>query len=180
MSFRPKDPLLAIAKAIVWLFTGVFAFCGALLLLVSPVVVAMQDRVLAEIAKNGVTADASIIGAILLMLLSAAAFMALLVWFLVNLRRIIESVGDGDPFIPVNADRLSRMAWIMIGVQLAALPLGAMAMYLETVMGDADSMHAQAEYGLDFGAIILVIVLFVLSRVFRQGAAMRDDLEGTV
>lgn len=32
----------------------------------------------------------------------------------------------------------------------------------------------------DLGGIILAITLFILARVFRQGAAMRNDLEGTV
>ena len=34
--------------------------------------------------------------------------------------------------------------------------------------------------GLSMGAIILTLVLFVLARVFRTGAEMQDDLEGTV
>jgi hypothetical protein len=28
--------------------------------------------------------------------------------------------------------------------------------------------------------LLLVLVLFILARVFRVGAAMRDDLEGTI
>jgi hypothetical protein len=36
------------------------------------------------------------------------------------------------------------------------------------------------EGGVDFGGIILVLTLFVLARVFKHGAAMREDLEGTV
>jgi hypothetical protein len=43
---------------------------------------------------------------------------------------------------------------------------------------------AEGAFGLhsDFSlsALGLAIVLFVLARVFRQGAAMREDLEGTV
>ena len=29
-------------------------------------------------------------------------------------------------------------------------------------------------------AWLLVVILFILARVFRHGAAMREDLEGTV
>ena len=34
--------------------------------------------------------------------------------------------------------------------------------------------------GLDIEGILLALILFILARVFRHGARMRDDLEGTV
>ena len=36
------------------------------------------------------------------------------------------------------------------------------------------------EASFDFGGLILILTLFILARVFRHGAAMREDLEGTV
>lgn len=181
MSIRPRDPLLTIAKAIIWFFTGVFALAAGLIVFAVPVVVVMQDRILAEMRSEGLTADGGTIGAILLLLASIAALLALMVWFLVNLRRIVDSVGDGDPFIPVNADRLARMGWIAVAGQVAVIPLGAMAMFLESTIVDArDKVNLDVDYGLDGGGILLVLVLFILARVFRHGAAMREDLEGTV
>jgi Fe-S cluster assembly ATPase SufC len=41
------------------------------------------------------------------------------------------------------------------------------------------TFHGQVG-GLDMTGILLVIILFILARVFRHGAAMREDLEGTV
>lgn len=181
MSLTPKDPLLAVAKVIIWFFTGVFAVAATVIVIAIPVVMAMQDRVITEMKAEGITADGGTIGAILLLLAAIAALLALMVWFLTNLRRIVDSVRDGDPFAPVNADRLSRMGWIALGGQLAAIPLGAMAMYVESTIGDTrDKVNVDADYGLDGGGILLIIVLFILARVFRHGAAMREDLEGTV
>lgn len=181
MSIRPKDPLLAIAKAIIWFFTGVFALAAGLVACAIPFVIVMQDRVLAELKSEGMTADGGTIGAILLLLASVAALLGLMVWFLINLRRIVDSVRDGDPFAPINADRLARMGWIAVGGQLAAIPLGAMALYLESTIGDAnDKAHVNTDFGFDGGGILLILVLFILARVFRLGAAMREDLEGTV
>jgi hypothetical protein len=34
--------------------------------------------------------------------------------------------------------------------------------------------------GIDFGGVLTALLLFILARVFREGAAMRKDLEGTV
>lgn len=181
MSIRPKDPLLAVAKAIIWFFTGLFAFFCVVLALAAVAVVVLQNFVIAEMQEQGMVADGGTIGAIALLLLSALVLLGLLVWFLVHLRKIIDSVRDGDPFVPENADRLTRMGWIAVGGQLAVIPLSAMAMWLESTIGDArDKVHVNADYGFDGGGILLVIVLFILARVFRHGAAMRDDLEGTV
>ncbi len=181
MKLRHRDPLLAIAKAIIWFFTGVFAFAAAAVFIAAPTVLVMQDRVLSEMRSNGMTVDGGTIGAILLLLVGVAALLGLMVWFLVILRRIVDSVRDGDPFAPINAARLARMGWIALGGQLAAIPVGAMAMYLDSTIGDSrDKMHINADFGFDGGGILLVLILFILARVFRHGAAMREDLEGTV
>ena len=42
------------------------------------------------------------------------------------------------------------------------------------------SARAVDDGGLDGGSILLTLILFILARVFRHGAAMREDLEGTV
>ena len=34
--------------------------------------------------------------------------------------------------------------------------------------------------GLDVSGILLVVILFILARVFRHGTTMREELEGTV
>jgi hypothetical protein len=36
------------------------------------------------------------------------------------------------------------------------------------------------DFGLSFGGVLLALVLFILARVFRKGAEMRAELEGTV
>ena len=36
------------------------------------------------------------------------------------------------------------------------------------------------DVGVSLGGVLLALILFVLARVFSQGAAMRDELEGTV
>ncbi|UUX99000.1 hypothetical protein [Sphingomonas sp. J315] len=37
--------------------------------------------------------------------------------FIRTLIRIIDTVGDGDPFVPENAERLGRMGWIALALQ---------------------------------------------------------------
>lgn len=178
MSVRPRDPLLAFAKAITWFFIGVFTFAIAVVVLAVPFVIGLQDRIVVELAKQGATGGSEMIGAIALLLLAVAALLALGVYFLILLKRIIDSVGLGDPFVPANGDRLARMGWITLAGQVASLPVGGLAMWLESVAGGKG--QSDVDFGFSGSGILLMVVLFVLARVFRHGAAMREDLEGTV
>lgn len=46
---------------------------------------------------------------------------------------------------------------------------------------EAHELHAEVGGGgIDASGILLVILLFILARVFRKGTEMREDLEGTV
>lgn len=95
--------------------------------------------------------------------------------FAVELGRIVHTVQQGDPFEPANAVRLARMGWLALGVTLAGwlvMPLVSWlsAHFEEITLGGGTSL----------GGAALAATLFILARVFRHGAAMRDDLEGTV
>ena len=110
-------------------------------------------------------------------LLLGIAMLAAAFRFVQLLGRIIGTVGEGDPFVPENADRLSRMGWITVGLQLAAIPMTAFASILGQYFPET---HIEIDAGVSLNGVVLAIVLFILARVFRQGAAMREDLEGTV
>ena len=105
---------------------------------------------------------------------------ALMFGFFDRLRRIIGTVGQGDPFQPENATRLSQMGWLIVGAQLMVIPAGIFAAMIAPFADKMDNVHFTIDGGFDAEGILLAIVLFILARVFRHGAAMRDDLEGTV
>jgi hypothetical protein len=91
------------------------------------------------------------------------------------LRRLVDSVGEGDPFVPENARRLASMAWITLTVQGLSIGVATLIGWVEFATGP---LHGQ--FGFSLGGILLTLVLFILARVFRRGAAMREELEGTV
>ena len=49
---------------------------------------------------------------------------------------------------------------------------------LEKASADAASISVDADFSTN--GLLLALVLFILARVFRTGAKMREDLEGTV
>ena len=178
-----RDLLLTAARLLLMFFIGVLTFAAGAIALVLPIVIGFQSRVLAEFAKKGMDAGPELIGAILILLAGVAALLALAVYFLVLLRRIVLSVGDGDPFIPENAERLSRMGWTVLIGQVASIPVGAMVLWIATLVEDtpgAGHADVHSDFGFSGGGLLLMLVLFILARVFRRGAEMREELEGTV
>ena len=93
---------------------------------------------------------------------------------LVTLTRMIATVSAGNPFILANAHRLRTIGWYLVVLQLANIP-AALLGKVYPAMG-----HAAPGFDLSIGGWIAILMVFVLSRVFAAGAAMRDDLEGTV
>lgn len=178
MSKKLTDPLLIAAKVIT-IMAQILTILAMVLLGIGIAVVLTVGRaeVLAEMGKAGVPDYGT-------WLIAAAMLTGMgLMWlgqrFFSELRGIIDSVGDGDPFHPENADRLSRMGWISVAAQVLLLPIGAMALWFASYADKVDKeLHVGG--GLDGGGILLTLILFILARVFREGTRMREELEGTV
>ncbi len=178
MATIARDPLLATARILILIVQAIMVIAAAALLIGAPLLVYGSDTIAAQIRAQ--YADPSIVFPLIpvLAIMGIALAMVVLAFlFLRKILRIVETVSDGDPFVPVNADRLTAMAWLMLGIQILKVPAGALAVYVATSMREP---VAQVDIDIDLSGIVMVIVLFVLARVFREGARMREDLEGTV
>ena len=180
MNSLKNDPLLAGAQGLLWFFIGVLAFALVMIGIGLPASAIFQDRIVAEAAAKGIAAGPELVGAVLLILAAVFAMLALALYFLVLLLRIVRSVKDGDPFIAENAQRLSRMGWVALVSQIVMIPIGAMALWIAELTKEIEGVHVDSEMGISGEGILLVLVLFILARVFRRGTEMRDELEGTV
>jgi hypothetical protein len=92
-----------------------------------------------------------------------------------RLLAIVETVRSDDPFVGANAARLTAIAWALLGLELLRLGVVGIA--------SAASFHrAGIDLGTGFAVTpwLSILLVFVLARVFAQGAAMRADLEGTI
>ena len=175
---RNKDPLLAAVQAMLILIKIVFIFAIVMLGIgIGALLSVGRAEVLAKIAQAGAPD-----GAYWLLLAAIALIMGMLMLgyrFFQELGSVVSSVGDGEPFRADNATRLSRMGWISVAAHGLGLVIGGMvawfAPYIEKMGG-----HSEMGFGVDGGAILLTLILFILARVFRHGAEMREELEGTV
>ena len=94
---------------------------------------------------------------------------------LTRLLAIVETVGRGDPFVAANAARLQTIAWALLGLELLHLAAGAVSL-----LASRPGEPFDIDWSFSLTGWLAVLLLFVLARVFDQGARMRDDLEGTV
>jgi len=92
-----------------------------------------------------------------------------------RLLTIVETVSVGNPFVVANAVRLKTIAWAILGLELMHFTVGAIAAGVSTAAAPLNISS-----GFSLTRWLTVLLLFVLARVFEQGARMREDLEGTV
>lgn len=94
---------------------------------------------------------------------------------LTRLLAIVDTVKVGDPFVTLNAARLQTIAWAVLGLELMHLVVGAVA-----AIASSKEHPLDLDWNFSVTRWLAVLLLFVLARVFDQGAHMRDELEGTV
>lgn len=118
------------------------------------------------------------------MIPTALAIGYLLARFLGTLREVVLSVREGQPLTRNNASRLRTMGWLWIGLEAVVLLTSAAFGLLQLTSdaqftADAWNFDTDAAFGL-VESLLIAASLFILARVFEQGAKMQDELEGTV
>lgn len=95
----------------------------------------------------------------------------------VMLSRLLAMIGTvraGDPFVPENAARVKTVAWCLLVVQLFELACGIFISVLTRAGAD------MGDWDPSLSGWLAVLLLFVLARVFEEGARIRADLEAMV
>ncbi len=181
MTQTKRDPLLLAGKILTLIMQGILAIAVIGLLVAAVALPFLQGEVQAElVSKYGPDVGAFPLWNVLGLIIVAGAIAVLIYFFFDRLRQMIATVGQGDPFQPRNADRLTAMAWLMLAAQVLFIPIAALAVQLHKWASQFAEGDFRMDGGFDLSGILMVIVLFILARVFRKGAEMREDLEGTV
>jgi hypothetical protein len=92
-----------------------------------------------------------------------------------RLLAIVETVRMGDPFVIENAERLRTIAWSIVGLELMHV---AVIILANGVTAGGQKVDIGGKFSVTPWLTILLV--FVLVRVFDQGARMRDELEALV
>ncbi|WP_341859056.1 DUF2975 domain-containing protein [Qipengyuania sp. GPGPB31] len=93
---------------------------------------------------------------------------------LTRLAGLVHDARAGTALSEANAARLRTIGWCLLAINLADLVYGSLSVRASAATGEYFG------WSLSLTGWVAVPLLFVLAHVFREGAAMRDDLEGTV
>lgn len=161
-----SDPLLSITQKLLRVLSVLLFFLAGLVLAIALIglIFGVHTSPYATTSPGGDDSP--------LLFLAIAAPLAIYGWFLLTLEKIVGSVKAGSPFVAVNADRLARMGWIALLLKLVSLAESGLMPAMPYALRFASRLS-----GPD---VLVILVLFILARVFRQGAAMHADLEGTI
>lgn len=170
-----RDRILTAAKWVLRLLVAVNWAAGLLFVGVLVVTFLGGDRLLAGLERNFPDADAAqvLAGIRLIMVICVAAVVPVHAIF-AALLRMLATVETGDPFIADNAARLQRIGWALLAVQLLDLAFGL------AVAWTGEEIPVASGWEPSIAGWISVLLVFVLARVFAQGARMRDELAMTV
>jgi hypothetical protein len=94
---------------------------------------------------------------------------------LTRLLAIVDTVRSGDPFVAENANRLQTIAWSVLVLEVLHAVVGFVAARVSTA-----SQPLDIHWSFSVTRWLVVLLLFVLARVFDQGTRMREELEATV
>jgi hypothetical protein len=126
---------------------------------------------------SGITALADGVspGQLVIGLAGLAVIVPGVIFICLQLRRILLTLIDGDPFVPENAGRLSRIGIAIASMELLRLAVVVFVSAVPKLVGDeAPRLSTQ------FILWISVAALFVLSQVFREGTRLRDEEKMTI
>jgi hypothetical protein len=178
INMNTPTPLLTGTRWLIYGLMGLIGLVAVFIMLMMPLAAYGWEEIVAELVKqNPKVRTDGLLPVVLIFCTAALGGLAAVFVMLKKLMEIIKTVGEGDPFVAANAARLRLIGWVMVIIQVAGVPIS----YYGNLMGEKfGSGYDSDELSLSVNGILAILLVFVLAHVFERGAAMRDELEGTV
>lgn len=166
---------LALSRKVLRVLTWLNLLVGVLILGLLVTSVVVGDQVMRTLAAGTPQANARLFMGMRLVALIGLCAVPVVHFILGRILAIVDTVSVGNPFVMANAARLQKIAWAVLILELSHLAVGAVAASVSTAAAPFD-----INWSFSPTRWVAVLLLFVLARVFEQGAQMREELEGTV
>ncbi len=174
MTYSYPDPL-ALSRRVLRALTKLNLLMGALILALLIASLIAAAPVMRALGVPPAQFNSMLfVGVRLIMVLGICA-VPIVHFVLTRLLTIVETVSVGNPFVVANAARLQGIAWAILGLELMHFAVGIVAASVSSA-----AVPLNISWGFSLTRWLAVLLLFVLARVFEQGARMREELEGTV
>ncbi|KQM61926.1 MULTISPECIES: DUF2975 domain-containing protein [unclassified Sphingomonas] len=170
-----RDRILRFTVAVLRVLLVLNIVFAALFLLGTLASFPFHDLLAGRIAMKypAVDVERIVVGIRALLLLGVAASVPAHIIFS-RLIAIIGTVLAGETFASPNARRVRAIGWALLAIQLLDVPL---LLIVPNFAGMGVRVDGSS---ISIGGWLSVLVAFILARVFAEGAALREDLEGTV
>ncbi|MEQ1548507.1 MAG: DUF2975 domain-containing protein [Chakrabartia sp.] len=176
MNAKPNGTVLKITRGLIYLMMGGAALVGVALSVAAVAAPFYWAEIIAMLVKEKPGVDTADLLPMFFVAFALIIMALGLLWtILKKLLAIIATVANGDPFVRANALRLRAIGWMMVAANVIGIPIGIVATMIADKLGDNDVHNDFSVTG-----VLAILLVFVLSSVFEQGAAMREDMEGTV
>jgi Protein of unknown function (DUF2975) len=128
-----------------------------------------------EISGIHALADGVTPGQLAIGLAGLAIMVPGVIFICLQLRRMLLTLTEGDPFVPENAARLSRIGIAVAAMELIRLAVSLGVSAMPSLVGDeSPRLYTQPILWISVAA------LFVLSQVFREGTRLREEEKMTI
>jgi hypothetical protein len=174
MTHSYPDPL-ALSRRVLRVLIKLNLLMGVLILGLLVTSVVVERPVMAALGAGTPEANAKLFLGMRLVAVIGLCAVPVVHFILTRILAIVDTVSIGNPFVLVNAARLQKIAWAVLTLELMHLAVGAIAASVSTAAAPLD-----LNWSFSPTRWVAVLLLFVLSRVFEQGAQMREELEATV
>lgn len=104
------------------------------------------------------------------------AVMPGIIYICVQLRRILVTLAEGDPFVPENAPRLLKIA---IAIAIMELARYAVIILIMVFVDFGDDVGGP-RFSVSLAAWVSAAAMLVFSQVFREGSRLREEEKMTV
>lgn len=166
---------LALSRKVLRVLIKLNLLMGVLILALLVTSVVVGEPVMRALGAGSPEANAKLYLGMRLVAVIGLAAVPVVHFILTRILAIVDTVSVGDPFVMANAERLQKIAWAVLVLELMHFAVGATAASVSTAAAPFD-----IDWSFSPTRWVAVLLLFVLARVFEQGAQMREELEGTV
>ncbi len=156
---------LHIVRVVVWIC---FAALSAAIVAI-PFIPAVA-RLIAGADGMSIDADLDIDAGDFVEVLKHFITFGVLLYVVERLLEILKTLRFGSPFVKENAERFRRLGWALLIGEGSKIGISVLAAIFD----------AEVDTGLDGITLIAVIAVFVLSEVFREGSALKEEQDLTV
>lgn len=106
--------------------------------------------------------------------------LALTLWILGLFRALFRTLRNGQPFVPANAARIRRIAFAVIGGEVARSAIVFFESYYAKTHFAAEGLRLDAPLEFSSFAIVNGLMILAIAEVFRAGTSLDEEQSLTV